>query len=99
MIYKINSNENINWNAKNNEKIIQNVRNILNIIKFELPYARDMGRDPKNLDVTLDINKYDIVEETYDLIEKYEPRAIVKDVNVSAFNNGPVIEVVIQIAA
>lgn len=98
MLYKVSTSKNIlNWNAKGTERIIQNVENILNMIKHEIPYSREMGRDPKNLDLSLDLNKFELIEETYDLLEKYEPNVKVEDVNVLSSKNGPIIEVSIEI--
>ncbi|KFX57595.1 hypothetical protein HYH39_02345 [Clostridium botulinum] len=97
MDYTIYSDEQlINWNAKGNEKILQNVNNILNLIKNEVPYARNMGRDLDNIDLTIARSRYKLIEETYDLIQKYEPRVTVKKVTVSDEVN-PFIKVVVTI--
>lgn len=97
MQYTVDSNyQEINWNAKGDEQIVQNVCNILNLIKNEVPYARDKGRDLSNIDKTSNLTRYKLIEETYDLIEKYEPRVIVDDVQVD-FSSNPNIKVVITI--
>ncbi|WP_061312813.1 hypothetical protein [Clostridium botulinum] len=83
MEYTVKSDTNlINWNAKGDERILQNVNNILNIVKYEVPYDRLMGRNPKNLDGVLEKNKVALIEETYDLINTYETRATVKNVEI-----------------
>ncbi|ACD52939.1 hypothetical protein ACTFIN_17245 [Clostridium cagae] len=83
MEYTVKSDTNlINWNAKGDERILQNVNNILNIVKYEVPYDRLMGRNPKNLDGVLEKNKAALIEETYDLINTYETRATVKNVEI-----------------
>ncbi|MCI1478125.1 MAG: GPW/gp25 family protein [Clostridium beijerinckii] len=105
MDYVVNSdNVLINWNAKENDRILQNINNILNTMKYEVPYDRLMGRDPKNLDGNFEKNKAAIIEETYDLINTYETRAIVKSVTVeykeseeNKYIKIPVIKVVISI--
>lgn len=99
MLYEVENKETtINWNAKGTDKILQNVNNILLMIKGEVPYDRDLGRNLSNIDSTLNSVRYKIIEETYDLINKYEPRAIVKNVNVELdVNNTPLIKVVIDI--
>lgn len=105
MDYVVNSdNVLINWNAKENDRILQNINNILNTMKYEVPYDRLMGRDPKNLDGNFEKNKAAIIEETYDLINTYETRATVKSVTVeykeseeNKYIKIPVIKVVVSI--
>ena len=48
MKYEVYSGKNvyIDWNCKGTARILQNINNILNTIKFELPYDRLFGRDP-----------------------------------------------------
>ena len=90
MKYTVDSDsQSIDWNATGNNKIVQNVCNILNLIKNEVPYARDKGRDLSNIDKTSNISRYKLIEE-------YEPRATVNDVKVD-FNSTPNIKVVITI--
>ncbi|MBN1039016.1 hypothetical protein DVW12_09910 [Clostridium botulinum] len=98
MEYTLSSNNKnlINWNAKGNDRILQNVNNILNTIKYEVPYDRLMGRDPKNIDSVLYKSKLALIEETYNLINTYEPRATVKSVEVENIKN-PIIKVVVTI--
>lgn len=99
MLYNINSNKSyINWNATDNERIIQNIINILNTVRYEVAYDRVMGRNPENLDRNfLDVQSL-LISETYDLIEEYEPRAKIKNVFVKQLPNGEIdIEVVVDI--
>lgn len=94
----------INWDAKGDERILQNINNIINTIKHEVPYDRLMGRDLKNLDGVFEKNKAALIEETYDLINTYETRAIVKSVEIEFKESNdnkhikiPVIKVVVTI--
>lgn len=99
MLYNINSNKSyINWNATDDERIIQNIVNILNTVLYEVAYDRVMGRNPENLDRNfLDVQSL-LISETYDLIEEYEPRAKIKNVFVKQLPNGEIdIEVVVDI--
>lgn len=99
MLYNINSNKSyINWNATDDERIIQNIVNILNTVRYEVAYDRVMGRNPENLDRNfLDVQSL-LISETYDLIEEYEPRAKIKNVFVKQLPNGEIdIEVVVDI--
>ena len=96
MKYTINSNEQlINWNAKGRERIAQNVNNILNTLQNEVPYLRSMGRNPENIDSITTKTRYALTEETYDLINEYEPRALVKSVQIEE-GETPNIKVVIE---
>ena len=99
MLYNINSNKSyINWNATDDERIIQNIINILNTVRYEVAYDRVMGRNPENLDRNfLDVQSI-LISETYDLLEEYEPRAKIKNVFVKQLPNGEIdIEVVVDI--
>lgn len=99
MVYNINStNSIINWNAIGHERIIQNVVNILNTIRYEVAYDRVMGRNPNNLDKNFKEVESLLVAETYDLIEEYEPRAKIENIFISQLKTGEInIEVVIEI--
>ena len=98
MQYEVYSNKSdIDWNAKGNTRILQNVNNILNTIKYELPYDRLFGRDPDNLDKTLNQSRNKTIEETYELIETYESRVKVKNVSIDYAKNELVLKVVVDI--
>lgn len=105
MEYEVFSNKSyINWNAKGDERILQNVNNILNTFKDEIAYDRLMGRDPDNLDKSLEKVRNKIIEETFILVSNYETRANVKEVDVSYEldennNKIPIIKVVIEIVS
>ncbi|MBN1045456.1 hypothetical protein DVW08_08805 [Clostridium botulinum] len=105
MTYEVYSNQSyINWNAKGDERILQNVSNILNTLKYELPYDRLMGRNPDNLDKPLNKIQNKLIEETYDLINTYETRANIKEVDIIYEKNDdgdniPTIKVVIEIVS
>ncbi len=91
---KSNSNNNIDWNATGIDRVLQNVNNILNIVKNEVPYKRDMGRDTSSIDRAAVNIKEILIEETFDLINEYEPRAIVQEVLIDDNNE---IKVVIEV--
>lgn len=99
MRYTVSSNENIiNWNAKDNERIVQNVRNILNTMQYEVAYDRVFGRSTDILDNQFQNIQGQLIAETFELIDEYEPRASVKDVFVNQLENGEIdIKVVIEI--
>lgn len=91
MIFNISSrNSNINWNAQGDERIAQNVVNILNTVQYEVAYDRVMGRNSNNLDRNFKEVESLLIAETYDLIEEYEPRAKVINVLVNQLENGEI---------
>lgn len=98
--YTVYSNlKNINWNAKGNERIIQNINNILNTYTHEVAYKREMGRNSDNIDKPVSILIANSIEETFDLIETYEPRARVSDIEyIGNEDDGtPILKVVVEI--
>lgn len=99
MIFNISSrNSNINWNAQGDERIAQNVVNILNTVQYEVAYDRIMGRNSNNLDRNFKEVESILISETYDLIEEYEPRAKVINILVNQLENGEIdIRAVIEI--
>ncbi|WP_270943214.1 hypothetical protein [Romboutsia lituseburensis] len=100
MIYTINSSDskNINWNASGHERIIQNIINTLNTVRYEVAYDRVMGRDPDTLDRNFKEIESVLIAETYDLIDEYEPRAKIENVYISQLQTGEInIKVVIEI--
>lgn len=91
------SNKKINWNAKGHERRLQNVVNILNTYRYEIAYNRTLGRDPSNIDKPVCKTKEALIAETYELIQDYEPKAKIKDVEVYESDDGPIIKVVVSI--
>lgn len=73
----------INWNAKGEERVLQNVSNIVNTIKGDIPFMRDFGVTDFT-DTQLDKNK--IISDTHDAIKTYENRAEVTSVKLKYSN-------------
>lgn len=98
MEYTLTTKSNLNWNAKGQERIVQNVANILSTYTNEVAYSRSLGRNSDNIDLPLDDYIPRIIEETFDLIQEYEPRASIKDIEfIGIEDNIPVLKVVIDI--
>ena len=97
--YTINSlNKNINWNAKGKERIVQNIVNILNTIRYEVAYDRTFGRNPEFIDQNFSNIKGQVIAETYDLITEYEPRAAIISVDAYQISSGEIdIKVVVDV--
>lgn len=93
MYYKINSDDKIiDWNATGNDRIIQNVLNIIRTKKFEVPFMRQMGTDPDHIDSPSYHSQTDIINDVKENIESHEPRVQVMDVSVIGNDvNGDVI--------
>ena len=87
----------IDWTAAGEDRIAQNVRNLFNTFRYEIPYHRTMGV-PGSL---IDRPANDLMEEARadiaQMLAIYEPRAAVKDVLCSLSAKGNVeIEVVME---
>ncbi|EJO5349080.1 hypothetical protein NRP93_003232 [Clostridium botulinum] len=96
--YTIYSNQELNWNSKGEERILQNVTNLLNTYMTEVSYNRKMGRNLENIDKPLDIFIARVIEETYDLVEEYEPRVTIKDIEYIGLKEEiPVLKVVLEL--
>lgn len=78
---------NLNWSAKGNERIIQNVQNIISTFLYEVAYNRGMGINPQILDKPADVAVNEYVAELYRVVPDYEPRAEVKDVRISGIDD------------
>lgn len=96
--YTIYSNQELNWNAKGQERILQNVINILNTYRYEVAFDRVFGRNTDNIDRPNNEVIQNLIAETYELIERYEPRAKVVEVNIYMNEEGePVTKVVLEV--
>lgn len=99
MILQIKSNTEINWKAKGYDKISDNVANILKTRISEVPYMRNMGISSGYIDMPLSEIKGQLISDAIEAIAIYEPRATVKEINISDVTSEGeiVIEVVIEV--
>lgn len=85
----------LDWCAKGKERIIQNIHNILNTYKYEVAYNREFGISPDVIDTDIETMKGIIMDDLYENISKYEPRATLKSVDVQdVTSDGTVVAVV-----
>lgn len=70
----------LNWAAKDEERILQNVINLISTWRYEVGYDRTKGVDPTILDQPPDIAIAMYTAEIYRLVEDYEPNAKVTNV-------------------
>jgi len=83
MQYTINTLEpvKLDFSAKGDERVLQNIRNLINTFRYEIAYNRTIGIDPNIFDKPADIAAALYTAEIYRIIADYEPRAEVKAVN------------------
>lgn len=87
----------MDWAAKGNNRIAQNVRNLINTYRYEIPYHRTMGLPGDLIDKPGNLLVQESRAEVVQMLSVYEPRADVKDVLCTVDSNGnAVIEVVLQ---
>ena len=74
----------LNWTATGDERIVQNVLNIIRTRMYEVPFMRDLGINEDFIDSNQDEMETDFTTHIREVINKYEPRANVVEVSVSA---------------
>ena len=90
--------DNLPWfEAKGTDRIIQNIKNIVNTYKCEVAYMRGFGMSTEAIDKDVETMKSIITEDLLDNIKEYEPRATLKSVNVKEINADGGIIAVVQI--
>lgn len=94
MQIKVSTEESINWNATDEERIAQNVANLLRLFQFEVPFDRARGLNSSLVDLSSNKQVPLVVSEIYRVIEIYEPRCQVVEVEPLADGG---FEVVIEI--
>lgn len=100
MLYTIsNKNTAVRWGLKGDERIVQNVLNLIRTRKHEVPFMRELGVDPDIIDNELPFLQSMITEEIRELVAEYENRASVKEVNFTDVdeNGNLVYEVIIEV--
>lgn len=88
MTYEIDTSQptELNWNASGDERIIQNIRNLISTWRYEVAYNRVKGLDPRILDMPAESAQALYIAEIYRLVGTYEPNATIKDVKLLAIN-------------
>lgn len=94
-VYTINTQKGLDWSAKGHGRILQNISNLLNTLMYEIAYDRTLGRSPESIDDSK--TQSTIIEETYQLIEDYEPRAKIITVEFESINGELSLKVVVDI--
>ena len=81
------SNTELNWNATDEERIVQNVLNLIRTFRYEVGYDRTRGITPAVVDKPLEEAVMIYTAEIYRVVELYEPRATVKSVNFTGLDD------------
>jgi uncharacterized protein len=77
----------IDWGATGVNEIIQNVLNLLNIVKYEVAYDRTLGINTDFQDMPLQESIVLATAQIYEIIEQREPRVIVEEVSFIGLSN------------
>lgn len=92
-----NSIKEIDWKAAGTNRILQNVRNLINTFTYEIPFHRTMGIPGALIDLPAPELANELCYKLQKMLETYEPRAKVKDVQCTFSQDGsPIVEVVLQ---
>ena len=96
MIYLINSKDDINYNPKNEiEDVVRNVHMILRVTKEEQPLMRDFSLDSDMVDKNIPIIKNKLIGLLMTNLKTYEPRALLKNLDLKLENND--LEIMLEI--
>ena len=88
MIYLINSRDDINYNPKNEiEDVVRNVHMILRVTKEEQPLMRDFSLDSDMIDKNIPVIKNKLIGLLMTNLKKYEPRALLKNLDLKLENS------------
>lgn len=84
MIYNISTEQSgVEWGVKGKDRIVQNVLNLLRTRKHEVAFEYDFGIHEDYIDNTDAYMDTNLTNDIIELIEKYEPRASVIEVDLS----------------
>jgi phage baseplate assembly protein W len=87
----------INWNLHGADRIAQNVRNLINTYRYEIPYHRTMGLPGELIDRPSNALMEEARVEASRMLSIYEPRANVRDVQCSLSAAGNIeVEVILE---
>ncbi len=70
----------MDWNLTGTDRIAQNVRNLINTYRYEIPYHRTMGLPGSLVDRPSNLLMQEARVEINQMVAIYEPRANVQDV-------------------
>jgi uncharacterized protein len=89
LIVEINSSDKqeLQWDAKGNNRVVQNLRNMLSTFKYEVAYDRTMGLSGAFIDKPLDQAIATVTTEIIELVSERELSAIVKEIQFTGIDD------------
>ena len=88
----------MDWSASGSARVAQNVLNLINTYRYEVAFNRIMGVDTNAIDSPTDYAIAQLKVEVRELISRFEPRAIIRDVICQSNQNGDIeISVIVDI--
>jgi phage baseplate assembly protein W len=81
MIYTVTTTDSLDWSAKGPARIAQNVLNLLKTKRYEVAYNRTMGVGAAVFDAPSSQIESLLSNEIMELVDLFEPRASVQEVN------------------
>lgn len=83
MIRTISSNDTtLEWGLTGEDRIIQNVLNLIRTRQYEVPFMRKLGVNPDVIDNTLPFIESEVENDIIELVDTYESRAKVLAVSI-----------------
>lgn len=87
----------LNWSAKGEERIVQNVSNIINTYRAEVAYMRGLGISPDIFDRGANEIRAIIADDLSRQIEYGEPRAKLKSIDIVSIDEDGSIGAIVEI--
>ena len=96
MIYLINSKDDINYNPQNDiEDVVRNVHMILRVTQEEQPLMREFSLYSNMVDKNIPVIKNKLIGLLMTNLKEYEPRALLKNLDLKLENND--LEIMLEI--
>ena len=87
-VYKVSTADStIEWGLTDEERIVQNVLNILRTRQSEVPFMREMGLNPDLIDNNVAYVGSGVESEVINLVNEYEPRATILSVDIESIDD------------
>lgn len=87
-VYKVSTADStIEWGLTDEERIVQNVLNILRTRQSEVPFMREMGLNPDFIDNNVAYVGSGVESEVINLVNEYEPRATILSVDIESIDD------------
>ena len=83
------------WTKKGRERILQNIRNLTALTRYEVAYNRTIGLSPDLTDLPTRELEARYAAELTELIEENEPRAVLRE--ISGFSVSPDGEIICEV--